>query len=112
MAIKEAPSPRPRQPGGPREQRRHTPKVNLSGLYQRAFREAFVKLNPRVMVKNPVMFVVWVGTIITLITTINPNIFGAVEGDNPYLFNGLITLILFFTRLGRLRDRSDEKSSI
>ncbi|MBF2020233.1 MAG: potassium-transporting ATPase subunit KdpB [Hydrococcus sp. C42_A2020_068] len=97
MAIKEAPSPRPRQPGGPRDSRRHTPKVNLSGLYQRSLREAFVKLNPRIMVKNPVMFVVWVGTIITLITTINPNLFGAIEGNNPRLFNGLITVILFFT---------------
>lgn len=90
-------STRPRQPGGPREQRRHTPKVNMSGLYQRAFREAFAKLNPRIMVKNPVMFVVWVGTIVTLLVTFNPNLFGTVTGENPRLFNGLITVILFFT---------------
>ncbi|NJL02090.1 MAG: potassium-transporting ATPase subunit KdpB [Spirulinaceae cyanobacterium SM2_1_0] len=86
-----------RQPGGPRGNRRHTPKVNTSGLYQRAFREAFAKLNPRIMVKNPVMFVVWVGTIITAILTVNPFIFGPVQDEGPRLFNGLVTLILFFT---------------
>lgn len=84
------------QPGGPREGRRHTPKVNMSGLYQRAFKEAFFKLDPRVTAKNPVMFVVWVGTIITILLTFNPGLFGPVP-DNPVLFNALIAVILFFT---------------
>ena len=88
--------PRP-QPGGPRSGRKHTPKVDTKGLYQRAVRESFVKLNPRVMIKNPVMFVVWVGTIITALMTIDPNLFGPVEGKNLRFFNGLITVILFFT---------------
>ncbi|MBE9112950.1 potassium-transporting ATPase subunit KdpB [Nodosilinea sp. LEGE 07298] len=86
-----------RQPSGPRENRRHTPKVNTSGLYQRAFGQAFAKLAPRIMVKNPVMFVVWVGTIITAILTVNPFVFGPVQDESPRLFNGLVTLILFFT---------------
>lgn len=86
-----------RLPGGIRESRRHTPKVNVSGLYQRAIRDAFVKLDPRIQVRNPVMFVVWVGTIITFIMTFDPNIFGVVAGDNQNFFNGLITFILFFT---------------
>jgi K+-transporting ATPase ATPase B chain len=85
------------QSSGPRENRRHTPKVNTSGLYQRAFGQAFAKLDPRIMVKNPVMFVVWVGTIITAILTVNPFIFGPVQDEGPRLFNGLVTLILFFT---------------
>lgn len=84
------------QTGRPRHSRHHTPKADLSGLYQRAFSAAFTKLDPRVMVKNPVMFVVWVGTLITLVLTLNPNLFGAVPG-NSHLFNGLITLILFLT---------------
>ncbi|TYQ25251.1 potassium-transporting ATPase subunit KdpB [Pseudanabaena sp. UWO310] len=88
-----------RLPGGIRESRRHTPKVNVSGLYQRAIRDAFVKLDPRIQVRNPVMFVVWVGTIITFIMTLDPNIFGVVAGDNQNFFNGLITFILFFTVL-------------
>jgi K+-transporting ATPase ATPase B chain len=49
------------------------------------------------MIKNPVMFLVLVGTIITLLVTIDPNLFGASQGQNPRLFNGLITVILFFT---------------
>ncbi|WP_193198236.1 potassium-transporting ATPase subunit KdpB [Nostoc sp. MG11] len=80
-----------------RQERKHTPKVKNTGLYSRAFRQAFVKLHPRNMLKNPVMFLVWVGTIITALVTIAPNLFGNIPGDNPRLFNGLITLILFFT---------------
>lgn len=90
-------SSQPKQPGGSRQQRRHTPKPNLSGLYQRAFKQAFIKLHPRIMAKNPVMFVVWVGTIITALLTVNPNLFGTVTGDNLYLFNALIAVILLFT---------------
>ncbi|MUL36675.1 potassium-transporting ATPase subunit KdpB [Gloeocapsopsis dulcis] len=85
------------QPSGPRSGRKHTPKVDKRGLYRRAVKEAFVKLNPRVMLKNPVMFVVYVGTIITALLTIEPNLFGPVSGDNVRSFNGLITIILFFT---------------
>lgn len=89
-------SPRP-QPAGLRASRKHTPKVNTKGLYPRAIREAFIKLDPRLQVKNPVMLVVWIGTIITTLMTINPNLFGPVEGENLRFFNGLITVILFFT---------------
>lgn len=80
-----------------REQRRHTPKAEMSGLYLRAIQQAFVKLDPRTMIGNPVMFVVWIGTIITALLTLNPSLFGTVPGENQRLFNGLITLILFFT---------------
>ncbi|MEO6863520.1 MAG: potassium-transporting ATPase subunit KdpB [Microcoleus sp.] len=82
---------------GSRESRRHTPKANTKGLYQRAFKEAFVKLDPRLMLKNPVMFVVWVGTIVTALLTIDPTLFGPVPGNNQVVFNGLVTFILFFT---------------
>ncbi|AFZ58707.1 potassium-transporting ATPase subunit KdpB [Anabaena cylindrica FACHB-243] len=80
-----------------RQQRKHTPKAKTAGLYSRAFKQAFIKLNPRNMLKNPVMFLVWVGTIITALVTIDPNLFGTATGNNPRLFNGLITIILFFT---------------
>lgn len=86
-----------RQPAGPRQQRRHTPKANLSDLYQRALKEAFLKLNPKIMIKNPVMFVVWVGTLITALLTLNPNVFGMTE--TSAVFNGLVTVILLFTVL-------------
>ena len=87
------------QPSQSRDTRRHTPKANMSGLYQRAIRQAFVKLDPRIAVKNPVMFVVWVGTIVTALLTLSPTLFGPLPADvtNPRLLNGLITLILFAT---------------
>ncbi|MDV2993388.1 MAG: Potassium-transporting ATPase ATP-binding subunit [Chroococcidiopsis sp. SAG 2025] len=88
--------PRPR-PQGPRGDRKHTPKVDTKGLYKRAIKASFVKLKPRVMLKNPVMFVVYVGTIITVLMTIDPNLFGPVQGENLRFFNGLIAVILFFT---------------
>lgn len=91
----------PRIPSGRRDDRKHTPKVSRKGLYQRAIRASFVKLNPRVVVRNPVMFVVWLGTIITLLVTLDPNLFGTVQADvgQQRLLNGIITLILFFTVL-------------
>lgn len=98
MASSNTPdSQKSRRRGGSRESRRHTPKANTKGLYQRAFKQAFVKLDPRVMLKNPVMFVVWVGTIVTALLTIDPTLFGPVPGENQRVFNGLVTLILFFT---------------
>ncbi len=73
----------------------------MSGLYQRAVKDAFIKLDPRTAVGNPVMFLVWVGTIVTFLVTIDPNLFGTVKADvnQQRLLNGLITLILFATVL-------------
>ena len=86
-------------PSGSRQNRRHTPKADMRGLYQRAIRDSFVKLDPRIEVRNPVMFVVWVGTIVTFLVTIDPNLFGTVDADpgQQRLLNGVITFILFFT---------------
>ncbi|MFS0558329.1 potassium-transporting ATPase subunit KdpB [Brevibacillus sp. 179-C9.3 HS] len=65
-------------------------------LYQRAFVESFKKLDPRVMIKNPVMFVVEIGFFITLLLTFVPNLFG---GASDPLYNGVVSLILFVTIL-------------
>jgi K+-transporting ATPase ATPase B chain len=91
----------PRVPQGTRESRKHTPKADMRGLYQRAIKESFIKLNPRITVRNPVMFVVWLGTIVTFLVTLDPNLFGTIKVDinQQRLLNGLITLILFFTVL-------------
>ncbi len=72
--------------------------VNTQGLYARALKSAFVKLNPQVMIRNPVMFVVWVGTIVTALLTLDPDLFGVVQGNNR-LFNFLVTVILLATLL-------------
>ncbi|HBB30593.1 MAG TPA: K(+)-transporting ATPase subunit B [Cyanobacteria bacterium UBA8803] len=87
-------------PRGPeRRRQKKQQRVSTKGLYQRACRDAFVKLNPRVMLKNPVMFVVWVGTIVTALLIVDPNLFGSVTGENQQLFNALVTVILFLTVL-------------
>lgn len=83
----------------PRSQRKHTPKAKSQGMVARAIGQSFVKLDPRIAVKNPVMFLVWIGTIVTLLMTIDPNIFGNVAGGNLRRFNGLICAILFATVL-------------
>ncbi|WP_340673496.1 potassium-transporting ATPase subunit KdpB [Brevibacillus agri] len=65
-------------------------------LYQRAFVESVKKLDPRVMLKNPVMFVVEVGFFLTLLLTIFPDLFG---GASDRLYNGVVSLILLVTLL-------------
>jgi K+-transporting ATPase ATPase B chain len=82
-----------------KRQQKKQNRVNTKGLYQRAFRDAFGKLDPRYMIKNPVMFVVWLGTIITAILVLDPNLFGTVQGANNRFFNFLVTLILLLTLL-------------
>lgn len=67
-------------------------------IFNEAVKESFVKLNPKYMIKNPVMFVVEVGFILTLIATIFPNIYGD-TGSNLRLYNGIVTVILFITVL-------------
>jgi potassium-transporting ATPase ATP-binding subunit len=68
-------------------------------MFARAVKQSFLKLNPRIAIKNPVMFLVWIGTIVTALMTIDPNIFGNIAGGNLRLFNGLICGILFATVL-------------
>ncbi|WP_088072564.1 potassium-transporting ATPase subunit KdpB [Gottfriedia luciferensis] len=59
--------------------------------------DSFKKLNPMVMIKNPVMFVVEIGTFITLILSIKPDIFGISTVGRTY--NIAVFLILLFTVL-------------
>ncbi|OTG67626.1 potassium-transporting ATPase subunit KdpB [Acinetobacter silvestris] len=65
---------------------------NTSTLFQaEAWKDAFIKLLPQHAIKNPVMAIVWLGTIITLIST--------VFGKASFVFSSLVTLILFITVL-------------
>ncbi|MBZ5658770.1 MAG: potassium-transporting ATPase subunit KdpB [Acidobacteriia bacterium] len=59
----------------------------------RAIRESFVKLNPRLVAKNPVMFVVEVGAALTTIYVIKD----AVTGTGNLLFGIQIAFWLWFT---------------
>jgi K+-transporting ATPase ATPase B chain len=65
-------------------------------LYQRAAVDAFIKLNPRWMVRNPVMFVVEVGSLLTTILWVQA-LTG--HGEAPAGFIGAVALWLWFTVL-------------
>lgn len=58
---------------------------------------SFQKLDPRYMIKNPVMFVVEIGFVISLVLTFFPTLFG---GNTEYqVYNGVVAAILFVTVL-------------
>ena len=63
-----------------------------------SIKESFKKLNPKYMMKNPVMFVVEVGFVISLVLTIVPSLFGD-EGNNLRIYNLIVSVILFITVL-------------
>ncbi|WP_283749346.1 potassium-transporting ATPase subunit KdpB [Bacillus cereus] len=60
-----------------------------------ALKQSIVKLNPKQMIKNPIMFVVEIGFLITLILSIVPSLSTTV----PLWFNITVTLVLLFTVL-------------
>lgn len=61
-----------------------------------AIKDSFIKLNPRDMVRNPVMFVVEAGFVITLFLTFFPD---AVEENGNALYNAIVSGILLITIL-------------
>ncbi|MGL4344659.1 MAG: potassium-transporting ATPase subunit KdpB [Cellulosilyticaceae bacterium] len=65
-------------------------------IVREALKSSFLKLDPRVMARNPVMFIVEVGFLVTLILAIFPNVFGKVGGELRF-YNILVTIILFVT---------------
>lgn len=73
------------------------PKSHGSDLYWRAIGDTFKKLDPRWMVRNPVMFVVEVGSVLTTALWIQAVATG--HGEAPTGFIGAITLWLWFTVL-------------
>ncbi len=60
-----------------------------------ALKQSIVKLNPKQMIKNPIMFVVEIGFLITLILSIVPSL----STNVPLWFNIAVTLVLLFTVL-------------
>jgi magnesium-transporting ATPase (P-type) len=74
--------------------------VKMAGAYSRelfwqAFKDSLAKFDPRVQIHNPVMFVVWVGTLVTLALTVNPSLFGPSSASR--LYNGVVTVVLALT---------------
>ncbi|WP_126653824.1 potassium-transporting ATPase subunit KdpB [Chryseobacterium aureum] len=66
-------------------------------LVNEAVKQSFVKLNPKIMFKNPVMFLVEIGTIVMFIVSMFSLTGDKTQGSFSYNF--LVFIILFFTVL-------------
>jgi potassium-transporting ATPase ATP-binding subunit len=64
-------------------------------LFLQALKDSLVKFDPRVQIRNPVMFVVWLGALLTLALTIQPDLFGPSSASR--LYNGVVTVVLALT---------------
>jgi len=68
-----------------------------SKLVKEAIAASFLKLNPKELMKNPVMFTVEIGTVIMLYVTFVS--LSSESGQGPFIYNLIITLLLFLTVL-------------
>ena len=66
-------------------------------MVKEAFKDSFKKLSPKIQYKNPVMFVVYIGSILTTVIFLS-TFFNESQGQER-LFTFLITLFLWFTVL-------------
>jgi potassium-transporting ATPase ATP-binding subunit len=80
-------------------QRRQTRRLRLfdATLVKMATVKSFVMLNPFEMWRNPVMFLVWVGTVLTAIVTIQSIVNGASTG--LIIYQASLTVLLLLTVL-------------
>ncbi|MGZ3459057.1 MAG: potassium-transporting ATPase subunit KdpB, partial [Archangium sp.] len=67
-------------------------------LIQQASLDSLRKLNPRDVARNPVMFVVWAGSLLTTVLTVK-DLVAPTPGAAPVWFPLLVTLWLWFTVL-------------
>src|SRR6202035_4866718 len=67
-------------------------------IVRRALIDSFVKLDPRVQIRNPVMFVVEIGAVITTVTWLI-QVFGgkALGGNDPAWYTLVISIWLWLT---------------
>ena len=57
--------------------------------------DSFKKFGPRSQIRNPVMFVVWIGALVTAALTVNPALFG--PSNASALYDGVVTFFLALT---------------
>lgn len=75
-----------------------TGKLFDSALINTALKQSFVKLNPRLMIKNPVMFTVELGTLIMLAVLIYTAI-SSDSSEGKWWYNFTVFVVLLFTVL-------------
>ncbi|MCP1103948.1 potassium-transporting ATPase subunit KdpB [Serratia nevei] len=64
-------------------------------FFRQSLAASLAKFSPRAQIRNPVMFVVWIGAWITAALTVDPSLFGPTHASAGY--NGIVTLILVIT---------------
>ena len=75
-------------------------KLITPDIFRQAVKGSFTKLNPLYMMKNPVMFVVEIGFVISLLLSIFPGLFGNIgNGSNLRIYNIIVCVVLFVTVL-------------
>ena len=89
-------APEPRDPAlEPTSRRTRNGKLFEPAIVRRACIESFAKLDPRTLAKNPVMFVVEIGSVVTSYSFIKQ----IIEGGSEKWFVGQVSLWLWFTVL-------------
>lgn len=78
--------------------RKKQSKLITKDILYSSCKRAIVKLNPKYMIKNPVMFVVEIGFLITLLLVFFPSLFHD-QGTQLRLYNAIVALILCLTLL-------------
>ena len=73
-------------------------KLLTSAILRQAVIGSVKKLDPRYMIRNPVMFVVEIGFMITLLLTVVPGLFGE-DGTSLRTYNLIVSIILLATVL-------------
>ncbi|HOZ84307.1 MAG TPA: potassium-transporting ATPase subunit KdpB [Niabella sp.] len=68
-----------------------------SGLLKEALKQSFIKLNPKSMLRNPVMFMVWVGTLI--MTGVCIWVATGEQSQGSLAYNIVVTAVLLITLL-------------
>lgn len=87
----------PIKPGQNHDKKPDKEKSMDKALITKAIKDSFIKLDLRIMVKNPIMFIVEIGFVLTLFLTFLPSAFGNSNVD--VWFNLTVSLILLFTVL-------------
>lgn len=75
---------------------RKTNKTLNKTIVKEALKDAVLKLDQRIMIRNPIMFVVEIGFFISLLISVFPQFFGSTA---PVWFNAAVSVILLFTIL-------------
>ena len=76
--------------------RQNSPSLFQKDLIKESLKQSFVKLAPKLMIKNPIMFTVEISTLFMLIVTIY-SAFGSTQGS--FIYNLVVFLVLFVTLL-------------